>query len=98
MIFTNEFQHRIFDYCCNVIDVHGKKDQTVKAAEELNELSDTMLKAYSGRIDKDKILEEFADVVVMLFQIKMMYGLTGDEIKSWMIYKMDRELHRINGK
>lgn len=44
---------------------------------------------------KEHITEEFADVMVMLCQIKYYYGLNKDKITKIMNYKIDRQLKRI---
>lgn len=48
-----------------------------------------------GSTKRDHVAEEIADVLVMLEQIRLYYGIDTNEIKEVMEYKVDRQLQRI---
>lgn len=45
--------------------------------------------------DREHIVEEIADVMVMLEQFKLHYGIKEEELKDIMEYKINRQLERI---
>lgn len=63
-----------------VIEKYGKTHQTVVAMEELSELIKELSKQIRNEGKKENLIEEVADVYIMLTQIKEMYGLELDEI------------------
>ena len=44
---------------------------------------------------KEYIIEELADVMVLLNQFKLYYGISDEEVKEVMIKKIDRQMERI---
>lgn len=72
-----------------IADHYGKKHQTIKTMEELAELIQAL-----ARGDEDNIKEEMADVMVMLEQIKYLYGFSEIEINRIMFDKIVRQLGR----
>lgn len=62
--------------CAEAVETFGH-EQLIKAAEELSELSAAILRYYLYRDDKafESVLEEYADVTIMLNQIDQMLGL-----------------------
>ena len=55
------------------IAVYGVENQTIKAIEEMSELTKELAKALLGKADNDHIREEIADVEIMLEQLKDIY-------------------------
>lgn len=47
------------------------------------------------RLENNHIIEELADVMVMLKQFQYYYGITDEQIEDIMNYKTDRQLERI---
>ena len=72
-----------------IADYYGKEHQTIKAIEELAELIQALAKE-----DVENIKEELADVMVMLEQIKYLYGFSEIEINRIMFDKIVRQLRR----
>lgn len=70
-----------------IADYYGKETQSKKLIEELSELIRAMV-----REDNTNIMEEIADVEIMLAQIKYLYAQTYDDIIN---YKLDRQIGRI---
>lgn len=62
--------------CMRAVE-HFGRNQMVKAAEELSELSAAVLKYWIDPTDEhfEKVLEEYADVQIMLTQLDMLIGL-----------------------
>ncbi|MGN0693747.1 MAG: hypothetical protein ACI4LK_02410 [Lentihominibacter sp.] len=76
-----------------IANYYGKENQTVKAMEELAELIQALAKG-----DIERIKEEFADVQVMLEQIKYLYGLSELDISRVMFRKIVRQMERIEAE
>lgn len=68
------------------IRTYGENSQVDKAIEEMSELTKALLKYRVGFATLDEIREEVADVQIMLEQLRMLYGSTGDMEK----YKLNR--------
>ena len=67
---------------------------------ELNEaiINHEWLKSERGMENISHIAEEIADVMVMLKQFQMYYGINRDEIRDIMKYKIERQLERIENE
>lgn len=80
------------------IDHYGRAHQLIKATEELGELTQAIArllttKAYNRPMHKaivDHLLQEVADVEVMLDQIKLLFPDGATRVHSWKIYKLAR--------
>ena len=73
-----------------IADHYELENQTVKAMEELAELIQALSKG-----ERKNILEEMADVCVMLEQLMYFYDIGKAELEAVMNIKMDRQLHRM---
>jgi len=73
-----------------MIDKYGHKNQTIVAIEELAELQKELTKYLRGEGNHDHLVEEFADVNIMLIQISEMYNLTDREVWEAIDFKIDR--------
>lgn len=73
-----------------IADHYELENQTVKAMEELAELIQALSKG-----ERKAILEEMADVCVMLEQLMYFYDIGKAELEAVMDIKMDRQLHRM---
>lgn len=76
-----------------IADHYELENQTVKAMEELAELIQALSKG-----ERKNILEEMADVCVMLEQLMYFYDIGKAELEAVMDIKMDRQLHRIENE
>lgn len=65
------------------------------ATEELGELIQAISKARRGKLDKDNMAEEIADVLIIMDWIKCIYGIDKNEIESWLNYKATRVKKRV---
>ena len=81
------------------IVVYGAQNQTIKAVEEMAELTKELAKALIGQSVIDHIREEIADVEIMVEQLKMIYDNGSIAvIKKAKIDRLAERLVNINGK
>ena len=77
-----------------IIDYYGEEKQMIKAIEEMSELQKELCKTLIGKENRDSLIEEIADVQIMLDQLKLIVSDT--ELKTIMQNKIDRTIERIN--
>ena len=82
-----------------IINHYGINHQQRKLNEEVFELQESIFDYENITLmDKKHIIEELADVMVLLEQIKIYYNLEDEDIKSAMEYKINRTLERMKDK
>ena len=74
-----------------IIEHYGINNQLKKLTEEVYELQESILEQHNI----EHILEEYADVEVILEQIKQYFKLDDDKIELIKDYKVARQLYRI---
>lgn len=82
------------------IRYYGRQHQQTKAVEELAELQTAILKSLDGRCDMKNIVEEIADVEIMLAQLKKMFLIKPEEldlIKAEKILRLKRRMELEKG-
>jgi NTP pyrophosphatase (non-canonical NTP hydrolase) len=73
------------------IDKFGKDIQLILVIEELSELIKVLTKGFrNGKINKTHLIDELADVYIMLGQLKMMEQVTNDELDVKINEKLER--------
>lgn len=80
------------------IEVYGKEAQSRQAMEECAELVQAINKClrYPNKEEcKDNLIEEIADVEIMLYQLKEMFYINETEIYEWKEKKAKREKKRL---
>lgn len=99
MICTTIHQRKIMK---KALEKNGKLKQSVIAMEECSELIKAISKMirYSSDEDsvcmyKDNLIEEMADVYIILDELKMMYDILEFDIEEMIKRKIDREEGRI---
>lgn len=55
--------------CVQAVTTFGKRCQVLHVVEELRELADALEKAAKGEGNLDEIIDERADVAIMLYQL-----------------------------
>ncbi len=75
-----------------------KDKQLIVAIEELSELQKELCKTLRGNINKENIIEELADVYIMLDQIKIYFLITNNEVKEMIDKKIERTKERLLNK
>lgn len=92
-----------------IINHYGYRNQLKKLSEELYELQEAIrdfenqkevcenigCKELHTDKEKEHITEELADVMVMLEQFKLYYGISSEEITKIFWSKVDRQLGRM---
>lgn len=73
-----------------IINTYGKSHQVSKLLEEVGELIETIMNE-----DKENMVQEIADVMVLLEQFKNYYGISSEEITKIFWGKVYRQLDRI---
>ncbi len=78
-----------------VIDMYGYKHQSVIAIEEMAELQKELSKAIRGYSNHNEIVEETADVMICLMQVREMYNLKDEELQNMINSKLERLAKRL---
>ena len=80
---------------------HGREQEMFIAAEEAAELIQAISKVrrygYIGE-HKDNLIEEIADVSIILQELKMMFDITEADIDKMIDFKINRINKRLNGE
>jgi NTP pyrophosphatase (non-canonical NTP hydrolase) len=79
----------------SAIRKNGKAMQTVVAIEEMSELQKELSKFIRGKGNRENLIEEVADVLVMITQIQLMYHIPDDEVERIMHLKLNRLKERM---
>jgi NTP pyrophosphatase (non-canonical NTP hydrolase) len=79
-----------------VIDIYGHKHQSVIAIEEMAELTKELSKAIRGQNNHDAIVEETADVLICIMQVREMYNIGDEELQNMINGKLKRLKERLN--
>lgn len=87
-----------------IVDTYGIEPQVDMAIEECSELIKALLKyrrkQYGGGkfckdIQRADIIDEIADVSIMLEQLKIIYSFSEKEIEERIEFKLNRQMERI---
>ena len=62
------------------ISIYGKNAQLGMCIEEMSELTKEICKSKRGKDNKEEIIEEMADVYIMLEQLKIIFSIEQYEI------------------
>ena len=74
---------------------YGKNNQSTVCMKECAELIQAISKAKRGRINRDNMIEEIADVLICIEMLKQMYMISDEKINKWIKKKQAREAERI---
>ena len=77
------------------IERFGPPNQMIKAIEEMSELTKVLAKilVMGGEVSLDELIEEVADVTIMMEQLRLMYNIN-DEVCEM----MDGKIRRLEGR
>lgn len=78
------------------IDTYGKDKQLDVAIEEMSELTKAICKFKRGQDNHQQIVEEIADVEIMLEQLKMICDVRCSELEGVKYQKTERLAERLN--
>lgn len=73
----------------------GGRTQEVVWVEELGELQHEITKSLRGMLNKTHLVEEFADVLICLEQLKIKYNISDEQLQEWIDYKYKRNCKRL---
>lgn len=77
-----------------LVEKFGDK-QVVVAIEELSELQKELCKHLRGKINIENVIEEMADVYIMLSQMQMLFKIDNIEIEELIKEKIQRTKERL---
>ena len=80
------------------LETYGADLQKQVAIEEMAELTKEICKDFRGKGDREHIIEEIADVDIMLQQLMIMYDITTEEMLNAVGTKIIRLSKRLKGK
>lgn len=72
----------------DTIHTYGTEAQIWMAIEEMSELSNALAKYRRGRVTREDVCEEIADVTIMMIQLSKIFG--PDDISDYLESKLDR--------
>lgn len=78
------------------VETYGVESQTKMAIEEMAELTNALMKLARGRVTVPDVIEEIADVKIMMEQLSYIYGK--DAVQTQVDYKTNRLKFRLDGK
>ena len=77
---------------------NGKASQVLVAVEEMQELSKELLKNVNrNKENRTQIIDETADVQIMIEQLKVIYSITETELQEATIIKLKRLKNGLRG-
>lgn len=82
--------------CQRAINHYGWYKQELQATEEMGELLAVLNQHKRGKVSREDVISEIADVMVMCEQLALIYGKT--EVKQEMFMKLERLNDRIDNK
>lgn len=68
---------------------------TLIAMEECGELIQAISKAKRGKLNKDNLTEEIADVLICIHWLQKIYNITMSDIYNWVNIKEDRIMDKL---
>lgn len=78
------------------IEKYGKETQSIVCMEECSELIQAVSKRLRGKPGAtDNLAEEMADVIICLYLLKEMYGITDEQLNEWITRKTARQSKRM---
>lgn len=90
-LFEPETEARMMDEAVSSFKKFGSQTECVVAAEELGELQKEMFKCLRGKPKREALVEETADVLIMLNKVCLMFGIKLSEIETVVNAKIDRQ-------
>ena len=87
------------DKCREICKHYGNQNQCLKAVEEMAELQRAIVKTMIGdKGDLDNVIEEIADVEIMMEQLKSIFDPIGIDVPLQIRKKIQRQLERMESE
>lgn len=80
----------------SAINTYGSRSQHDMLLEEISELQKEICKNYRNVNNEPQIMEEMADVLIMIEQVKMMHKIKNEDIQKVIDFKLARLNKRVN--
>lgn len=77
---------------------YGEEIQSTVCMEECAELIQAISKAKRGKLDKENMMEEIADVLICIEMLKQIYNISDYSIENWIERKQERILRRMEDR
>lgn len=74
--------------CSKAVQKWGHIEQSFTACEEMGELIQALSKRMRGEQNHENIVEELADVTIMIQQLKLIHGIDEREFQAWLLHKV----------
>jgi len=88
--------HRYHELLKEILAAWGDTSQVLLSIEEMSELTKALLKNINrGKDNRDDIASELADTLITLEQVRMIYGITEDEIHALLAIKTEKVRRRL---
>lgn len=83
--------------CQKIAEHYGPNTQEFQAVSELMELGQVLTRRPGQRKEdwKEKLLDEMADVTIMIRQLRLLYDISDVDFEAKLVEKLDRQLNRI---
>lgn len=79
-----------------ILEHYTKEQQVMQSIEEMSELQKELIKNINRNAhNKESIMEEIADVKIMLMQLQKIYDFKNSEIRKVIISKLERQKKRM---
>lgn len=82
----------------NAVQTYGKNHQVDIAIEEMSELTKALLKDRRNIGAIDDVLEELADMLIMICQLMMIFNVDTETLENQIDYKIERLERRLKQK
>ena len=76
----------------------GGKTQEIVWVEELGELQHEITKSLRGNLRKEHLIEELADVLICIEQLRIKYNISEEQLQKWIDVKHNRNCNRLEQK
>lgn len=83
----------------DIINQYGETSQVLQSIEEMSELTKELIKnIYRNENNEKEIIQEIADVIVMITQLVVIYKIDVEKIYGAIEYKLERQEKRMNNE
>ena len=77
------------------VDHYGEEIQATVCMQECAELIQSISKEKRGKIDRDNMIEEIADVLICIETLKQIYSIPDLNIEEWIERKQKRMINKM---
>ena len=85
----------VFNTYNKAIELYGEKAQKLMAIEEMSELTKEICKDFRGKMDREHLIEEMADVLITIEQLTIIYEISDVAIFNACYKKIERLKERL---